>query len=71
MSSLEDLPLQPPPPGQISNFIDPSSRGPAIVAVCYVFIALLWPIFLLRLYSKVFVIRKFWWDDGKSILLLA
>lgn len=64
MASLETFPLQPPPPGQISNFIDPETRGPAVRDLCYIFIVLMWPIFLMRLYSKAWVIRKFGWDDG-------
>ena len=65
MSSIKDFPLGPPPPGQLSNFKDPETRGPAIVAVCYVSLALMWPIFLSRLYTKVFILRQFGWDDGK------
>lgn len=65
MSSLEDISLQPPPPGKSSNFVNPESRGPAIVMICYIFIVLMWPVFLLRLYSKALVIRRFGWDDGK------
>ena len=64
MASVDDYPLQPPPPGQSSNFIDPKSRGPAVVAVCCTFISLMWLFFLLRLYSKTWVIRKVGWDDG-------
>ena len=25
----------------------------------------MWPIFLLRIYSKIWIIRVFGWDDGK------
>lgn len=66
VSSLHNYPYEPPPPGEIPNFVNPTSRGPAIVTVCYTFILLMWPILLLRLYSKVWVIRRFGWDDGKS-----
>ena len=65
MASLEDLPLLPPPQGQSSNFDNPETRGPAIVAVCSVFLSLMWPIFLLRLYSKLRIVRAPGWDDGK------
>ena len=65
VASLQDYPLQPPPPGQSSNFDDPVSRGPAIRAICYAFIVLMWPFVFLRLYSKLYVIRKPGWDDGK------
>ena len=71
MASLDDYPLQPPPPGRSSNFIDPKSRGPVVVAVCYTSISLMWPILLSRLYSKARVIRRVGWDDGKPHLLLV
>lgn len=70
-SAYENDPLQPPPPGQISNFENPESRGPATVILCSVFIGIMWPIFILRLYSKVWVIRRFGWDDGKLDTLPA
>ena len=69
MASPVDYPLQPPPPGQSSNFIDPENRGPAIAIVCLTFIILMWLILLLRLYSKAWVIRRVGWDDGKPHLL--
>ena len=65
MASLDDYPLQPPPSGQTSNFIDPESRGPVIVAVCCAVVSLMWLILLLRLFSKAWIIRKVGWDDGK------
>ena len=65
MSSAQDYPLESPPPGKSSNFNDPESRGPAVAAVCYLFLSVMWPIFLSRLYSKIFILRDFGWDDGK------
>ena len=65
LAALQNYPLQPPPPGHVSNFDNPESRGSAIVALCSVFLGVMWPILLLRLYSKMCVIRKFGWDDGK------
>ena len=64
-SASESVPLQPPPPGQISNFDNPESRGPAMVILCSVFIGIMWPILILRPYSKAWIIRRFGWDDGK------
>ena len=65
MAFIENIPLQPPPPGQVSDFTNPESRGLAVVVVCYIFILIMWPIFLLRLYTKAFVTRKLGWDDGR------
>ena len=66
LSEIENIPILPPPPEQVSNFVNPVSRGPAIIGVCSTFIALMWPIFLLRIYSKIWVTRNFGWDDGKA-----
>lgn len=63
MSSAKDAPLAIPPPGQSSNFNDLGSRGPAVVVVCCIFMSLMWPIFLSRIYSKLFILRSFGWDD--------
>ena len=67
MASIDDYPLQPPPAGAKSNFVNPESRGPVIVAICYTFISLMWLILLSRLYSKAWVICKVGWDDGKPL----
>ena len=71
MASLDDYPFQPPPPGQKSNFVDPESRGPVIVAVCSTFVSFMWLVLLSRLYSKARVICKVGWDDGKPHVLLV
>lgn len=65
-SKIEDTPFLPPPSGQVSNFENPESRDPAIITVCSIFLALIWPMFLLRIYSKAWVTRTFGWDDGKG-----
>jgi hypothetical protein len=70
LSALKDLPFEMPPTGQSSNFINPENRGPAVVVVCYISIALMWPIYLLRLYSKAFVVRRIGWDDREALILL-
>ena len=67
-SFIENIPFGAPPAGQSSNFDNPDTRGPAVVVVCSVFIAFMWPFLLLRLYSKVWVIKSFGWDDGKLSL---
>lgn len=71
IAASENYPLHPPPIGQTSNFINPETRGPAVIILCSVFVGIMWPLLLLRLYSKAWVVRKFGWDDGKSEALLA
>lgn len=61
------IPRTPPPPGQTSNFNDPETMGPHIIVLSSVFITFMWPILILRLFSKARVLRSFGWDDGKPI----
>lgn len=63
---LEDIPLLPPPLGQVSNFINPETRAPIVYAISSLCLAIMWPIFLLRLYSKVWIAKAFGFDDGQS-----
>lgn len=52
-----------PPPGVTSNFINPSTRGPALVITSAVCIILMFICVTIRFYTK-FYIRKTWgWDD--------
>lgn len=69
MAAFADFPLQAPPPGQVPNFINPETRGPPFLVLCAVFISIMWPILVLGVYSKAWVIRKFGWDDGKPSIL--
>lgn len=66
IAAMQNYPLQPPPPGQTSNFDDPQTRGPLFIITSSVFLAIMWIILILRIYSKVRIIRKFWWDDGTT-----
>lgn len=66
MSSFNDIPFLSPPPGQVTNFENPESRALAITIICSICLALMWPVFLMRIYAKVWVIRAFGWDDGQS-----
>lgn len=66
LAALGNYPLGPPPLGQTSNFDDPESRGPLTIVLSSVFIAILWPVLTLRLYSSAWVTRKFGWDDGRA-----
>lgn len=64
-SAFRDIPFLPPPPGQTSNFINPESRGPLVIILCSICLVLMWPVVIMRLYSKAFDLHKFWWDDGQ------
>lgn len=64
--SLENIPVYPPPPGVTPNFVDPVNRAPIFVAFTAICLAIMWPIFLVRLYTKTWVLRSFGWDDGSQ-----
>ena len=66
MSSFQDLPFLPSPPGQMSNFENPSTQALVIILVCSLCLALMWPLFLLTMYSKAWVTRALGWEDGMS-----
>jgi hypothetical protein len=56
--------MEAPPSGVTSNFEDPVTQAPLIIGMIAVCLALLWPIFVARLYTKLWITRSFGWDDG-------
>ncbi len=62
------IPALQPPPGVIPNFNDPYTRGPVLIALSAVAIAIMYLFVIIRLYCKVWVHRKVSWDDRKSTL---
>ena len=62
---LDHTPLTPPKAPQVSNFVNPETLAPVIVAVSTVCLTLMLPIAALRFYVKAWVVRSIWWDDGK------
>ncbi|APA11311.1 hypothetical protein sscle_07g060810 [Sclerotinia sclerotiorum 1980 UF-70] len=58
-----EIPLFPPPPGVISNFVNPPSRATLVISICSIALGLMWLIFLLRIYSKTFISHSLGWDD--------
>ncbi|KAI9747112.1 MAG: hypothetical protein M1815_004617 [Lichina confinis] len=58
----------PPPPGVTSNFVDPPGDGTSIIIVCAIELVLTTVILLLRMYTRIFVNRRVWWDDYTMIL---
>ncbi len=65
--NYETVPIATPPPGVIPNFDNPETRAPAVIAIIVVCLALMWPIFILRLYTKIWINHSFGWDDGESL----
>lgn len=63
-AELYEIPALPPPPGVVSNFVNPETRSPLVIAITVICLALMWPIFVLRIYTKIWLTRNFGWDDG-------
>ena len=57
------LPALKPPPGIIPNFGHPRNRGPVLIIVNGVLLALMMTFIALRAYTKLAIVRKFSWDD--------
>lgn len=62
-SALAGFPLQQPPSGVVSNFVNPPSTGFEFVVAGSVFMFLMIVFFALRMYGKLTVARKLKWDD--------
>ena len=61
---VNQYPAFPPPYGVTPNFNDPATRAPAVIVACALCLVLLWPIVVLRMYTKTFILKHFGWDDG-------
>ena len=64
-AQLQNYPALPPPPGVKSNFDNPVTQDAALIKVNAVFIALMLPMIVIRIYSKAFISHTLWWDDCK------
>lgn len=62
-TDLTGMPAAEPPPGIDANFVDPENRGPAYIAVSAVCMALALSFVLVRLWTRLFVLKNPWWDD--------
>lgn len=67
---LDTLPAMNPPPGKVPNFVDPYSKGPVLVIVSTVTLVLGLFFFAIRIYTKVYLVRKAAWDDCESRCLV-
>jgi hypothetical protein len=63
LAILERLPGMQPPPGQVSNFVDPPNLLAAVVAVITISSILMMVAVGLRVYSKLNSTRSFSLDD--------
>ncbi|CAG8982005.1 hypothetical protein HYALB_00004874 [Hymenoscyphus albidus] len=64
LAFLGNTPAITPPPGVVSNFLDPENHGAAQVKATSVMLAVVLVFFLNRVYVKLFLTKKVTWDDG-------
>ncbi|KAE8381272.1 hypothetical protein BDV26DRAFT_278858 [Aspergillus bertholletiae] len=57
------IPAMPPPPGKVSNFIDPPYIGTKFLVVNCVFLPIACIALLVRTWTRLFIVRSFRWDD--------
>ena len=57
------LPAHWPPPGITSNFINPVTRGPALVISSAISITLMVLSVTVRFYTKLYIKKTWGWDD--------
>ena len=57
------IPAAEPPLGVQSNLTNPEDRGYIILVMGFVLLALMLFFYSIRMYTKLFVVRKSTWDD--------
>ncbi|KAI9695556.1 MAG: hypothetical protein M1820_008569 [Bogoriella megaspora] len=62
-SVLAQIPLLPPPPGVVSNFVNPPNNGTSFIVFGAVIVPVMLAFFSIRLYTKFCIIRQRSWDD--------
>ena len=66
------LPALFPPPGVTSNFVNPETRGPALVVTSAICITLMVVCVAVRFYTKIHIKKTWGWDDcsyGSRLML--
>lgn len=66
LSSSDSEPALHPPAGVTSKLVDPPSQAHIIILITTIVLCLSTPVVLVRLYTRQFVNRKLWWDDGAT-----
>ncbi|KAJ5246363.1 hypothetical protein N7468_001346 [Penicillium chermesinum] len=71
MATDATTPVLPPPAGQTSNFVNPEYRGQTFVVTSCVFLAVAVCSLILRVWTRVFIVRSIWIDDYLMIVALV
>ncbi|KAL9041114.1 MAG: hypothetical protein Q9180_001495 [Flavoplaca navasiana] len=67
-SDLDMTSAIPPPSGQYLNLVDPPSIDTTIIACTALLLVLPTPLVLVRLYTRIRIKPKLWYDDGTCVL---
>lgn len=78
MASMDEMPSLAPPPGEKTNFVNPTYDGDRFVVVNVVFLFIALVSMGIRLWTRTFIASGFRWDDceylsgccGSAILTL-
>ena len=65
--ALLDAPAMVPPPGVVPNFVDPPNLRRLVIIMLTLFMAFSTLFILLRMYTKVFLLRKTAFEDCKPV----
>lgn len=63
MDFFANLPALAPPAGVLSNFDNPKTLAPSLVAINVTFITLMLIAVTIRIYSRGFIVHALGWDD--------
>ena len=65
LSTTFVVPAAPPPPGEVSNFVNPYSQGPIFYGVCGALLVVMLFLLAIRTYTKIYIVQEGSWDDCK------
>lgn len=68
LTNSEDLPALAPPPGVISNFVNPPSLGDRLTATLATCLSLSTIFVSVRIYTRLFIIKPLKWDDFTCLI---
>lgn len=67
-SNPSDQPFLPPPPGTVPNFTQPDTIGRTLTVTCSIFLVIMAAFVMVRIYTKIWIIRKPTWDDLTCVI---
>ena len=66
LDALSGVPALAPPPGVQSNFVNPQNQSLSFYIVTSILFVAMVIFFSNRAYTKLFIVRKYSWDDCTS-----